>query len=184
MQSLRETSWSAASPAAVESMGTPPSVAPSLPSVAMTEMADSFLTAAFFRRITEYNISWCSAAVRIPLLWVSLPRYQGAAGETGAAPCQEQITPVSSNQPIAGHSWVPQPPQRAPQGKCFRKDKNASRATRDEGKRCKKQLWKQPGHPRRRWEVVPRALGQDSLAAHRGAQPEQVNMIAYLFIYP
>lgn len=122
----------------------------------------------FFRRITKYKISWCSAAVRLPLLWLSLPRYQG---EMGAAPCQEQVLPVSSNQPNAGHRWVPQTPWRVPQGKCVsERTKNACRATRDEGKMCKKQLWKYPGHPRR-WEVVPSALEQDSLAAHRGPQP-------------
>lgn len=63
----------------------------------------------FFRRITEHNVRWCSAAVRIPLLWLSLPGYQGAEGETGAAPCQEQVIPASSNQPTAGHSWERHP---------------------------------------------------------------------------
>lgn len=50
----------------------------------------------------------------------------------------------------------------------------------DEGGKCEKQLWKDPGHPRRRQEVVPSALGQDSLAARRGGQPEQVDMTVYL----
>lgn len=47
MQSLRETSQGAMTAAKVESMRTSPLVAPSLPSVATTEMADSFLSAVF-----------------------------------------------------------------------------------------------------------------------------------------
>lgn len=50
----------------------------------------------------------------------------------------------------------------------------------DEEGKCEKQLWKDPGHPRRRQEVVPSAPGQDSLAARRGGQPEQVDMTVYL----
>lgn len=51
---------------------------------------------------------------------------------------------------------------------------------RDEGEKCEKQLWKDPSHPRRWQEVVPSALGQDSLTARREGQPEQVDMTVYL----
>lgn len=103
-------------------------------------------------------------------------RYQGAAGETGAAPSQEQVMPVSSNQPTAGPSWVLQPPWRVPQESVFQKgqkmpvDQQGIRDKRVRNISGNAQVIPEGGKLcHLHWGRIPRE-----------AQPEQVDMTAYL----
>lgn len=163
MQSLGETSQSVASAAEVESTGTHLRSLPICHLWPWVKWQIPFSVLFFYKnRRIQHKLMFCrcknTSALGVPAQVPGCCRRDrscpmpgaGHASQLQPAHCGAQLSPTATLESASGKV-------------CFRKDKKMPVEQQGmRGKKCEKQLWKYPGHPRRRQEVVSSALGRIS----------------------